>query len=100
MSAAANGFENTDRAKTCDIAGVFGHVKTDTYMTLSSQVIDLIRFDVVNHIHQTFNGRNVAIMQKEVHWCTIFMRIVIQVVNSAGIKGAGTADDTVNFISL
>ena len=47
-SASADSLEDPRRPQSGHVSSKFGHVKTDPDMALSSQMIDLIRFDIVD----------------------------------------------------
>ena len=43
-------FKNADCTKTIHITCIFGHIKTNPHVTLSSKIVNLIRFDIENHV--------------------------------------------------
>ena len=83
----ANSFQDAGGAQSGHIAGILGHIKANAHMRLRCQMIDLIRADIVHNMLQGLADCNVSIMQIEVDFIAI-VRIVIDVINSACIKGA------------
>jgi hypothetical protein len=90
------------RQETCGpqaryIASVFGRVKAHSDVALCPQMIDLVRLHIVNE-GGLLGIRQVAIVQKESGaWV---MWILIEMVDTGGIKRAGPADQTVDLIAF
>ena len=61
----ANRFQNADRSDAGDVGGVFGNIKTDTDVALRSEVINFVRFQIVEQFHQINGVSQIAIMQKQ-----------------------------------
>ena len=53
-------------------------------MALCGEVIDFIRLESIKKLDQIRRVRYVAIMQKQID--SIYMRILIKVINASGIK--------------
>ncbi len=43
---------------------------------------------------------HIAVMQVQVNLFAVVMRVVVDVVDAAGVEGAGAADNAVDFISF
>ena len=67
-------------------------------MTLCGQMVDLIRLNVINEIGELPLIGDVPIMKKKL--CFRIVRVGIQVIDSIGIKGAGPANESMDFITL
>lgn len=67
-------------------------------MRLGPKMIDLVRLYVVNQVCQLLPVGQISIMQEKP--CAGLMGILIDMVNSVGIEGAGAADKAVDFIAL
>jgi len=67
-------------------------------MALCSEMIDFIGLDVIDKIRELPGIREIAIMEEEL--VALCMGVRIDMVDTAGIEGAGTADKAVDFITL
>ena len=94
----ANGLEDANRAQSIYFTGIFRHVETDTNVTLCGQIVDFIRAHIVDDIDETFDDRNISVMQIEFDVFTVAVRIVINMIDTARVERTGTADDAVDFI--
>jgi hypothetical protein len=59
-------------------------------------MIDLIRLQTIEELHQTTRVRQITVMQKEPD--PVDVRVLIQVVDSRCVEGAGPTDDPVHLI--
>ena len=96
----ANCLEHARGAQSGHIRGVLGHIKRNPHMALSRQMIDFIRFGIVNHIPKAACRAHVAVMQKQPRAAVDDMGVLIQVVNAFRVESARPADDAVDFITL
>jgi hypothetical protein len=67
-------------------------------MALGSEVVYLIRLDIIDKTRKLTRIGKVAIMEEKL--CTFGMGICVDMVNSSGVKGTGSTDEAMNFISL
>ncbi len=94
----AHGFEDARGADASDITGVFWNIKADTHMALSAEMIDLIRLQIINELHQVHAIGQVAVVEKKFH--AVDMRIRVNVVDAGRVECARAADDAVDFIAF
>jgi hypothetical protein len=89
-------FKKTGGTQTDYIPRIFGHVKAHPNMALGGQIVYFIRFDVVDQMGKLPGIGKVSVMQEKPY--ATDMRVGIDMIYSAGIEGAGAADQSVNFI--
>jgi hypothetical protein len=65
-------------------------------MALGAQMVDLVRFDVVNQIIQLLSARKIAVMEKQPHSCVVW--ILVDVIETASVKAAGATNYSMDFI--
>ena len=97
--AVANGVQNAKGSQSVDISCVFWEVEWDFDVSLSSEIVDLSRFNFHDDFHQTGAVSQVAVVQ--VHG-TFTMRnwIGIQMLNSSGIERTRSSHDPVDFVAF
>jgi hypothetical protein len=61
-------------------------------------VIDLLRFELIDQFHEVDGIGQVAIVKEKLH--PVNVRILIKMVDSVGIKGAGPPNYTMDLIAL
>jgi len=61
-------------------------------------MIDLIGLNTVDEVGDLIAGREVAIVKK--HLCARQVGILVNMVDSRGVKRAGASNDAVDFIAL
>ena len=93
-----NGFQNTQRADTVGIGGVFGLLKTHRNVALGGQVVDFVRLHLLDDTDQAGGIGQIPMMQNEL--AIRFMGILIQVVNPVGIEKRRAALDAMDFIAF
>ncbi len=69
-------------------------------MALCCQMIDFIRFCVVNHIAQAASCPHIAVVQKQSRAAIHDVRILVKVIYAFRVKSTRPADDAVDFIAL
>ena len=67
-------------------------------MALCSEMIDFIRLESIKKLDQIRRVRYVAIMQKQLY--SIYMRILIKMINAAGIECRSTTYNPVHFVAF
>jgi hypothetical protein len=67
-------------------------------MTLSRQVVDLIRLDLADQASKLRRIGEVSIVKKEAH--PFFVRISIEMIDTMRIESGGAADHPVHLVSL
>src|SRR5207249_7381087 len=82
----ANRFQNPDRSHAGDIGSVFGDIEADTDVALRAEMINFIRFQIVEQLHQINRVGQIAVMQKKSD--TVNVRIDIKMIDTRGVEGA------------
>ena len=67
-------------------------------MRLRGQVVNLVRLHLLNNANQTGGIGHIAVMQDKTR--ILFMRILIQVIDTVGIKQGRAPLDTMHLITL
>jgi len=84
--------------RMASLAGIFGIVKAHHYVALCSKVVHLVRLDVVDEMANLPGGYQIAIVQKQTRVGGVW--VYIDMVESLGVKSAGPANNTVDFVSF
>src|SRR5205823_5469823 len=71
----ANGFQNADRSHTGDVGGVFRNIETDTDVALRTEMINFIRYQIVEQLYQINRIGQIAVMQEQAN--AVDMRVNI-----------------------
>jgi hypothetical protein len=85
----ADGLKHPKRPKTVSIRGIFGRLERDLDMTLSGEIIDLVRLDFLHDANEIGGIGETAVMESEAQ--VPFVGILVQMIDMAGVEGAGTA---------
>ena len=93
-----DGIKNTKCTKSDNISRVFGYVKTYPYVTLGAEVIDFIGFNFFDEATDATAVGEVSVMEEK--FDTMDMRVLVEVIDAPGIKGAGSSDDAMDFVAL
>ena len=88
--------DETKRAQSDDVGRVLRLLKRDFHMRLSAQVVYLIRLNFLQNTSEPSPVSQIPIMEKEMG--SKIMGVLIEMVNSVGIKGAGSTNDPVHFV--
>jgi hypothetical protein len=67
-------------------------------MRLRPQIVDFIRLQIIEQLHHLHRVREIAVMQEQAR--AIHMRILVDVVDAAGVEAGGAADDAMNLIAF
>ena len=67
-------------------------------MTLSAEVIDFIRLDIINNVSKLACVGQVPIMEK--HFCGRIMRVNVYMLYPSGIKGTGSSNKSMDLVSF
>lgn len=93
-----NRIKEPQRADRVHIARVLGHLETYHDMALRAEVIDLIGLNFFDEAAHIARVGQVAVVQEEPF--PRFMRILVDVVDSSGIKARRPTDNTVYLVIL
>ena len=91
-------FQDAKCAKGIAVCCVFGCLKADCYVALGTKVVDLIRLNLLDDPDQVAAIGEVSVMQNQL-W-VLFVRVLIEVVDAAGVEAAGSALDAMHLVSL
>lgn len=80
------------------IAGILRHFKTHLDMALRSEMINLIRTDIIDHVSKLARISKVAIVKMQIYTST--MRVNIKMFYPFCVKCACPANQPVDLISL
>src|SRR5438874_1330025 len=80
----ADCFQEPHRSETCHFTGVFGHVKADSDMRLSAEVVNLVRRCLAEDRIERAGIIEVAINQAQAR--ARLMRILIEMIDPIGIE--------------
>ena len=94
----ANRFENTQRAERVGIRGVFRLLKADRDMALRREIVDLRGLHLFDDVDEARRIGHVAMMQHEA--TSLFVRILIQVVDAIGIEQRRSTLDAVHLVAF
>jgi hypothetical protein len=61
-------------------------------------MVNFVRLDIIDEIGYLARIREIAIMKEKP--CIRVMRILIEMIDSASVKGTGTADKTMDFVAF
>ena len=94
----ANGLKEAQRAKCVCIGGIFRRLETHLHMALCRQIINFIRFNLLDQPHDIAAIGHVAIMHKEID--IFFMRVGVNAVNPLRVERRGAAFHAMHFITF
>ena len=80
------------------IAGEFRDIKADTDMALRRQVVNLFRLCLTQNFNEGTGVAQIPVMKEKLG--ALVMAILVDRINPLGVKTGGTADDSMNLISL
>ena len=86
------------RADCRHIASEFRDIKAHTDMALRRQIINLFRLCLTQNFNEGTGVAQIPVVKKKPG--SLVMPILVDRINSLGVKTGGTADDSVNLISL
>lgn len=84
----ADSLEQPQRSDTIRIGCIFGHFETDADMALCGKVVDLVRLCLLHDPQQIGRVDHIAIVEDEAR--VSFMRILIDVLDAAGVERRGS----------
>lgn len=93
-----HGFKDAQGTQSITIGRIFRSLKTHGYMALSAQIINFIRLHLLNNSNQVCAICEIAIMKGQS--LILLMRILIKMINAAGVETTGTPLDAMHGISL
>ncbi len=86
-------------APTPVISDVYSGISKLTRTWLwAAEVVDFVGLQVVEELHQIYRVREIAVMEEKPDAVT--MGVLIEVIDAAGIEGARSPDDPVDFVPL
>ena len=88
--------EQSQCAKCIAIGGVLGAVERHGDMGLCAEVVDFVRFDLLNDADEVRGVGQIAVVQHEA--AVAFVWVLIQVVDSVCVEQRGAALNAVNFV--
>ena len=91
--AGTHGLEHTEHTGGIDIGRELGRVKADLHVALGGEIVDLVRFNLVNNFYYRHGVAQVCVMQVKV-------RLAFQVRNALAEVNTATADDTMHFVAF
>ena len=94
----AHRLENPQRSQRIAVGRVFGRFKAHRHMALGAKVINLIRLHLLDDPNQVGAIGEIAVVEHKAG--IAFMRILVEVINSAGVEAAGPAFEPVHHIAL
>jgi hypothetical protein len=65
-------------------------------VALRAQMVDLVRLQLIKKLHQVDRISQITVMKKEPD--SVHVRILVQVVNSRCVEGAGPTNDSMHLI--
>ncbi len=81
-----------------ELAVYSGCLERHLYVALRRQVVDLVRLHFLDNPDQVGGIRHVPVVQ--VHFHTLLMRVLVQVVDTVCIEGGCAALDAVDLVSF
>ena len=79
-------------------AVVFRNIEADTHVALRCEMVDLVRLQRVEQLHQVYRIGQIAVMQEESH--PIDMRISVKMIDPRSVEGAGAPDYPMDFVAF
>jgi len=93
-----DGVDEAQGAHGIGLGGVFGQLERDLDMALGRQIIDLVGMDLFQQPVEVARVGQIAIGKEE---ALVVQRLVVEeVVDAAGVEGAGAADDAVDLVAF
>ena len=94
----ANRLEDADGPDAHDVARVFRDVERHAHVRLRTEIVDFVGLEVIEELHHLHGVGEVAIVEVELY--TVHMRIAVEMVDTARVKGRGAADNAVNLVAF
>ncbi len=94
----ADRLEQPQRADPVGVGGIFRRLETDLDMALRGEVVDLIGLGLLHQTDQVGRVGQIAMMQEKAGRTAV--RILVQMVDAAGVERRGTALDAMNDIAF
>ena len=93
-----NSFKNANGTQARNVSRVLGNVKGNSNVTLRTQVVNLIRLQLIEQLHQLYGIRQVAVMKKQIR--VIHQGILVEMIQATGIEGGCAPHDAMYLVSL
>ncbi len=90
--------QQAQRAERIDVGGIFGRLEADRDMALRAEIIDFVRLDIAQDAGEVRPIGEVAIMEDEIPGFAV--RILIDMVDAAGVQRRRTALDAMDRVAL
>ena len=95
---AAERFENPGRSEARNVARILWEVEAHPDVALRAEMVDLVRFDVINEVGQLFRVREIAIMKEEAD--IRLVRVLVKMIDPSPVETARTADNAMDLIAF
>ena len=79
-------------------ARVFRNVEAHPHVALRPEVINFVRFQLVEQLHQINRIGQVAVMQEQPH--AVDVRVGVEMIDPRCVKRARTTNDAVHFVAF
>ncbi len=67
-------------------------------MALCTQMVNFIGLQLIEQLHQHHSVCQITVMEKEL--CPVHMRIIVQMIDPAGIKSRTATDNSMHLVTL
>jgi hypothetical protein len=94
----AHGFQHLQRAHGDRLGGVHRQIEGHTHVRLRTEVVHLVRPDRSNEAVEAVGIAEIAVVQR--HVGTLFVRVVVQVLDAISVERGRAADDAMDLIAL
>jgi hypothetical protein len=92
----ADRLQYAQRAQRIGVGGVFRFFEQHRDMALRRKIVDLVRLHLLNDANQTAGVGHVAIVENKLP--AGHMRVLVEMIDTVGIKERGAALDAMPFI--
>ena len=88
--------ENPLCAKPVDVARILRNIERDAHVGLRAQIIDFIGLKIIQQLHHLHRIGEIAIVKEKFN--PVHMRILVEMIDAAGVERRSAANHAVNFI--
>ena len=95
--------QDPQRAQSIAVGCVLRTLKTHRHMALGAEVVNLIGLHLLDDPDQVGAVGEVAVVEGELRWLTLLpplMRVLVEVIDPAGIERRGSALDPMHLVAL
>lgn len=90
--------EQPERAERIDVGSILRDIKGHLHVTLSPEIIDFVRPDLLQNVSKRRPVGQVAVVERELE--APFMRIAVEIVDPVSVEKTGPAYDPVNLVAF